>query len=117
MRFLKKSERDYLKPFQEEKELTLEKNLRGVNYTGEEIKIDLSVSVGYATLLCVFPESVESTFKKKELKDIIDAVRSSFPGTANELTIFSVNRFSDWCVHYSKYDDYLHEVTLERLRY
>ncbi len=117
MRFLKKSERDYLKPFQEEKNLIVEKNIRGENSYGEGIKIDLSVSAGYTTLFCVFPESVKSTFKKKELKDIIEAVRISFPGTEKELTVFSVNRFSDWCVHYSKYDDYLHEVTLERLRY
>ena len=33
-----------------------------------------------------------------------------------EIVIFSVNRFSDWCVHQASIDCYLHLVTAERLK-
>ena len=69
------------------------------------------------TEITVFPQSLSIRFTKKELQKILSAVRALDPFVDAEVTIFSPERFSDWCVHESARRGYLHEVTMDRLRY
>ena len=69
------------------------------------------------TEVTVFPQSLSIRFTKKELQIILSAVRALDPFVDAEVTIFSLERFSDWCVHESARRGNLHEVTMDRLRY
>ena len=68
------------------------------------------------TEVTVFPQSLSIRFTKKELQKILSAVRALDPFVDAEVTIFSLERFSDWCVHESARRGNLHEVTMDRLR-
>ena len=69
------------------------------------------------TEVTVFPQSLSIRFTKKELQKILSVVKKVDPFVDAEVTIFSPERFSDWCVHESARRGYLHEVTMDRLRY
>lgn len=69
------------------------------------------------TQIYVFPQSLTIRFTKIELQKILDAVKKYDPFVDAEVTIFGLERFSDWCVHESAKNEYLHEVTLDRLKY
>ena len=69
------------------------------------------------TKIYVFPQSLSIRFTKKELQKILAVVKKYDPFVDAEVTIFGLERFSDWCVHESAKRGFLHEVTLDRLRY
>lgn len=63
------------------------------------------------------PRSVDFRYTKKEMDRIFEAIETVDSLYYSHVTLFSIERFSDWCVHQASVDDRLHEVTLERLRY
>ena len=69
------------------------------------------------TKIYVFPQSLSIRFTKKELQKILTVVKEYDPFVDAEVTVFGLERFSDWCVHESARRGFLHEVTLDRLRY
>ena len=56
-------------------------------------------------------------FTKKEMQAVLKAIEKLVSLYSTEITVFSLERFSDWCVHESAKRDYLHEVTMNRLSY
>ena len=85
---------------------------------GFRFKIDCIIENNGKTLVCVFPHSFDEKITKEQLKHYIN-VSSSYGSLCSEvsLVVFSVNRFSDWCVHQASIYDQLFCVTLERLKY
>ena len=69
------------------------------------------------TWIYVIPQSLTIRFTKTELQKILAAVKKYDPFVDAEVTVFGLERFSDWCVHASAKNEYLHEVTMDRLRY
>ena len=85
---------------------------------GFRFKIDCIIENNGKTLVCVFPHSFDEKITKEQLKHYIN-VSSSYGSLCSEvsLVVFSVNRFSDWCVHQASIYDQLFCVPLERLKY
>ena len=85
---------------------------------GFRFKIDCIIENNGKTLVCVFPHSFDEKITKEQLEHYIN-VSSSYGSLCSEvsLVVFSVNRFSDWCVHQASVLDQLFCVTLERLKY
>ena len=85
---------------------------------GIRFKIDCIIENNGKTLVCVFPHSFDEKITKEQLEHHIN-VSSSYGSLCSEvsLVVFSVNRFSDWCVHQASVYDQLFCVPLERLKY
>lgn len=85
---------------------------------GFRFKIDCVLERNGKTLVCVFPHSFDEKITKEQLEHYIN-VSCSFGSLYGEvsLVVFSVNRFSDWCVHQASIFDQLFCVPLERLKY
>ena len=86
--------------------------------SGFKLTFDCVIRKGYRTLLCVFPRSVDEKYTKKEMDYYINAALTY--GTLDDdvtLFVFSVNRFSDWCVHQASLFPQLFCVPIERLKY
>ncbi|MBQ1389727.1 MAG: hypothetical protein IIY78_08885 [Clostridia bacterium] len=85
---------------------------------GFRFKIDCIIENNGKTLVCVFPHSFDEKITKEQLEHHIN-VSSSYGSLCSEvsLVVFSVNRFSDWCVHQASVYDQLFCVPLERLKY
>jgi hypothetical protein len=63
------------------------------------------------------PQSLTMRYTKAEMQAILRAVKGTVSLFETEITVFGLERFSDWCVHESAKREYLHEVTMDRLRY
>lgn len=85
---------------------------------GFRFKIDCIIENNGKTLVCVFPHSFDEKITKEQLEHYIN-VSSNYGSLCSEvsLVVFSVNRFSDWCVHQASVYDQLFCVPLERLKY
>ena len=85
---------------------------------GFRFKIDCIIENNGKTLICVFPHSFDEKITKEQLEHYIN-VSSSYGSLCSEvsLVVFSVNCFSDWCVHQASVLEQLFCVTLERLKY
>jgi len=81
-------------------------------------KIDCILERNGRTLVCVFPHSFDEKITKEQMEHYIN-VSGSYGSLYGEvsLVVFSVNRFSDWCVHQASVYDQLFCVPLERLKY
>ena len=85
---------------------------------GFRFKIDCILERNGKTLVCVFPHSFDEKITKEQMEHYIN-VSCSYGSLYGEvsLVVFSVNRFSDWCVHQASVYDQLFCVPLERLKY
>ena len=71
----------------------------------------------YGARIFVFPQSLTIRYTKNELQTILYAIRFDDTFYKPEIVVFGLERFSDWCVHESAKREYLHEVTMDRMRY
>ena len=85
---------------------------------GFHMQFDCALSHNDRILLGVFPRSLEEKYTKNELSHYIKVARS-FGSLYDDVSlfVFSVNRFSDWCVHQASIFSQLFCVTAERLKY
>jgi AAA+ ATPase superfamily predicted ATPase len=92
-------------------------NIRYLWKDGSSIVLDYTVTKIFGTLVCVFPHTLDQRFKKEDLQHIYAAARK-FSGSSDvEIAVFSVERFSDWCVHESSLNYNLHLVSAMHLKY
>lgn len=84
---------------------------------GSEVILDYVVRTKEESFIFVMPHSVDFRYSKNEMKRVFEAIEIEDSLYYTHITVFSIERFSDWCVHQASVDDWLHEVTLERLRY
>ncbi len=84
---------------------------------GGRVLLDCCDYAVYGSRVCVLPQSLTMRFTKKEMQAVLKAVAKLVSLYSTEITVFSTERFSDWCVHEASALDYLHEVTMNRLSY
>lgn len=84
---------------------------------GSEVILDYFVQTKEETLIFIYPHSVDMHYTKKEMKLLFDAIEIYDSLYYTHITVFSIERFSDWCVHQASVMEGLHEVTIERLKY
>ena len=84
---------------------------------GSSVLLDYCTQRDDHSLAAVIPDDLNRRFTKDDIENIRDAVKLFDKLYDTEIVIFSVNRFSDWCVHEASRDCYLHLVTAERLKY
>ena len=80
-------------------------------------QFDCVLSNDKDTLLCVFPKDLDARFTKNDLEHYLKAANHHGTAGNTQLMIFSLHRFSDWCVHTASNVPLLFEITTERLRY
>lgn len=79
--------------------------------------LDLCVQTDDAMFVFVLPHTMDARYTKAEIRKIYDALKRNDYSYDTRIIIFSIERFSDWCVHEAKMNPWLYEVTLERLGY
>ncbi|ANU54767.1 hypothetical protein I5Q82_06245 [Acutalibacter muris] len=80
-------------------------------------QFDCVLSNDKDALLCVFPKDLDARFTKNDLEHYLKAANHHGTAGNTQLMIFSLHRFSDWCVHTVSNVPLLFEITTERLRY
>lgn len=80
-------------------------------------QFDCVLSNDKDALLCVFPKDLDARFTKNDLEHYLKAANRHGTAGNTQLMIFSLHRFSDWCVHTASNVPLLFEITTERLRY
>lgn len=116
-RFIERASKDYLEDYREVKIKSIQKSLQIKTADGQEVLLDLFVQTDDATYVFLFPHTMDARYTKKEIGRIYVALHCNDYFYNTHITVFSIERFSDWCVHEAKRNLWLHEVTLERLRY
>ncbi|MBR4489018.1 hypothetical protein IKP13_00090 [bacterium] len=117
MRFIQNSWRRYFDDFLFRGNCVVEKNVRIRLRDKSEIVFDYCIKTDEKTLICIFPHELEIRYTKETVERIYEAVSKYVLLYDSELVLFSVQRFSDWCVHEASIRKFLHEVTIERLRF
>ena len=84
---------------------------------GQEVLLDLCVQTDDAAYVFLFPHAMDARYTKAEITQLYDALRRENLYYNTHITIFSIERFSDWCVHESKTNPWLHEITMEHIKY
>lgn len=85
---------------------------------GFRFQFDCIIEDGGKSLLCVFPHSFDERITKEQMDHYLNvAAHYSNLCDKTSLVVFSVNRFSDWCVHQASLFNQVFCVTAERLRY
>lgn len=84
---------------------------------GSEVILDYFVETEEETFIFIYPHSVDMHYTKKEMERLFEAINTYDSLYYTHITVFSIDRFSDWCVHQASIMDGLHEVTIERLKY
>ena len=90
---------------------------KGVLIVGTAIPLDYCIFGNNDPLFCILPHTLEARYTKDVLEEIYKAVEHFVPLFDAQIVIFSLERFSDWCVHEAAIQDGLFEVTIERLKY
>ena len=116
-RFIERASKDYLEDYREAKIKSIQKSLQIKTADGQEVLLDLFAQTDDATYVFLFPHTMDARYTKKEIGRIYVALHCSDYFYNTHITVFSIERFSDWCVHEAKRNLWLHEVALERLRY
>ena len=84
---------------------------------GETYTFDYVVMENDVPHFIVFPDSIDTRYTKDELPQILRAVERVKMSYYSKILIFSVNRFSDWCVHQASLVENLHLITADKLKY
>ena len=94
------------------------KSLHLKHRDGFKLTFDCVIQKGYQSLLCVFPRTIDEKYTKDEMQYYITAAQT-YGALDDDVTlfVFSVNRFSDWCVHQAALYQQLFCVPMERLKY
>lgn len=116
-RFIDRATKDYLVDYRRSRIKSVQKNVSIKTSTGREVLLDLFVDTDDAAFVFLFPHTMDTRYTKKELQALSFALHHIGYDYNTHVTLFSIGRFSDWCVHEAKKNIWLHEVTLERLKY
>lgn len=84
---------------------------------GSQVILDYCVLKKEDALFCVFPHSLTMRYTKDEMERIYEAVQQYERLYNAHIVVFSLERFSDWCVHEASTNSQLYLVTIERMKY
>lgn len=117
MRFIEDSWKDYMIDYRASEILETKKAVRVKIRNGHELILDYFVKTDDASYFFIFPHAIHEKYTKDRMEELFEAV-DSFDSIYNtHIIVFSINRFSDWCVHQPAVNKWLHLVTIERLKY
>lgn len=117
LRFLNGGEEDSIGKKQQKKNPEIHRSIPIEFSDGNAAVLDYYQKKGYAPEIYVFPQTLTTRFTKTELQKVLAVVKEISSPPNLYLAVFSLERFSDWCVHESAKREYLHEVTMDRLRF
>ena len=117
LRFLNGGEVDNAGKKQQKKNPEIHRSIPIEFSDGNAAVLDYHKKKGYYPEIYVFPQTLTTRFTKTELKKVLAVVNEISSPPNLYLAVFSLERFSDWCVHESAKLEYLHEVTMDRLRF
>ena len=84
---------------------------------GTAIPLDYCFFGNFDPLFCILPHTLDARCTKDVLEGVNKAVEHFVTLFDAQIVIFSLERFSDWCVHEAAIQEGLSEVTMERLKY
>lgn len=116
-RFINKAPMDYLIRYRNAKIESKKKSVSVKFRNGRKAILYYCVQTDNEMFVFVLPKSPNDKFTKNEITDIYGALKMNDMYYNAHIIIFGINRFSDWCVHEAAKNPYLHEVSLERLKY
>jgi len=115
-RFLEMSGKEYLFPYLYPSAAELTTDVPFHFKDGNKLKLNYCVQVDSQTLIVLFPDSLDKRYTKEDIEHIRTAVNRFDTLYDTDIIVFSLHRFSDWCVHEASKNELLHLVTMERLR-
>lgn len=116
-RFIDRATKDYLVYYRRSRIKSIQKNVSLKTYSGQEVLLDLFVDTDDAAFVFLFPHTMDTRCTKIEIQDLYSALERIGYYYNTHFIVFSIERFSDWCVHEAKKNNWLHEVALERLKH
>lgn len=115
--YLNHHTKDYLYQYRFPSESEIRRNIPYSFKDGYRLKLSYCVLQQEQSLVVVMPESLEAKYTKEDIQHIRAAVNHLNTLYETDIVVFSLNRFSDWCVHEASVNERLHFVTAERLKY
>ena len=116
-RYLDMSTKEYLIPYRYPSSTELKTDVPFRFKDGYALKLNCCVQIDSQTLIVILPDSLDKRYTKEDIQHIRSAVNRFDTLYGTDIVIFSLHRFSDWCVHEASRDELLHLVTMERLKY
>ncbi len=116
-RYLDLHERNYLIQLRYPERSELKQDVPFKFKDGYRLKLNYCVLTKEDSLVAVFPEDLDSRYTKEDVQRIMAAVDRLDTIYGTDIVLFSLRRFSDWCVHEASINEHLHLVTAERLKY
>ena len=117
MRFIDEAPKTELFDFRCSKAVEVKKSAAFKFRDGSRVVMDLCVKTDYSSFYFVFPHTLDERYTKEYMEKIYKVVNKFDSIYNSHITVFSLSRFSDWCVHEASVNDWLHLVTMERLKY
>lgn len=116
-RYFLRAQREFTSDFYFSTVLKTEKAVPVKLRDGSMVILDYYFQTDDSSFFLIFPHSLDMRYTKSEVERIYEAIRNYDELYNSHIAIFSLERFSDWCVHESAVNEWFHIVTMERLRY
>ena len=117
LRYLEFSDEYYLRDYITPDASSIKKAVQVKLKDGTKVLLDYCVLNGGQSLYCVFPHSLDQHFTKADVDAVKQAIEKIDDIYNTDIVFFSLERYSDWCVHQSAIDEWLHFVTVAGLKY
>ena len=111
------SAKEYLIPYRYPSSTELKTDVPFRFKDGYALKLNYCVRIDSQTLIAILPDSLDKRYTKEDIEHIRAAVNRFDTLYDTDIIVFSLHRFSDWCVHEASKNELLHLVTMERLKY
>lgn len=115
-RYLDFHMRDYLIQFRYPNQSELRQDVAFRFKDGYRLKLNYCVLKKENSLIAVFPDTLDARYTKEDVRHIMAAGNRLDTIYGTDIVLFSLHRFSDWCVHEVSVNERLHLVALERLK-
>ena len=116
-RYISKTNQQHLKYINSEKLLKKETDITVSLRDGSHVTFDLDIKTSSREYFFIYPHSLEEHLTKTELEHILLAVDQYATQYDPCVTVFTVNRISEWCAGKAAYNDSFYPVHLESLVY
>ena len=116
-RYLDMGTKDYLFKYRYPEASEIRRNVTYTFTDGRRVTLTYCVLQMEHSMVAVMAESLDTKYTKDDVQRIRAAVARMNTLYGTDIVLFSLNRFSDWCVHEASREELLHLVTVERLKY
>lgn len=117
LRYLQKAKYELTHLFRDAQPKENKKSVPVTLRDGSMVILDYCVLKKNEALFVIFPHSLTMRYTKDEMERIYEAIQQHERLYNAHIVVFSLERFSDWCVHESSLNSQLYLVTAERMKY